>query len=230
MIKKKLQKLYIYNYILENVEYDDVEFVPNGGGRVVAKPGSRNISAYGALIKGKAVCSGISDAVYLLCSSMGLECKKVLSATNGHAYNFVKVNNQWYSLDATYEINRFLGGKILENRFKDNFFLKQGSINHSRIGNFLDLSDCNAPEDMPRESINEVKGYLELKGVSFNYTSSDITPVENVTEGLRLLLNQHNVMPGTIDNLVNTINSLCKKNNNNRNIRTPSQEAQTGRF
>lgn len=92
----------------------------------------------------------------------------------GHAYNMIKINNQWYSLDATYEINRFLGGKILENRFKDNFFLKQGSINRSRIGNFSDLSDCDAPEDMPRENINEVKNYLESKGVSFNYNSSDI--------------------------------------------------------
>lgn len=116
----------------------------------------------------------------------------------GHAYNMIKINNQWYSLDATYEINRFLGGKILENRFKDNFFLKQGSINRSRIGNFSDLSDCDAPEDMPRENINEVKNYLESKGVSFNYNSSDITPVENITEGLSLLLNQHYVMPETI--------------------------------
>ena len=68
-----------------------------------------------ALKKGKAVCSGYSNLLKVMCNSVGIECEvitgfsktvesdinKQLKKTD-HAWNSVKLNGKWYLVDATW--------------------------------------------------------------------------------------------------------------------------------
>lgn len=62
-------------------------------------------TAYGALKNGCAVCEGYACAAKLLLNGCGVECDiEVGDCYNGggHAWNLVKVSDQWYQLDVTW--------------------------------------------------------------------------------------------------------------------------------
>lgn len=60
---------------------------------------------YGALVKKKAVCSGYAYAIKMLLNRVGIECRTVvgMSKNSGHMWNQVKINDNWYHLDATWD-------------------------------------------------------------------------------------------------------------------------------
>lgn len=64
-----------------------------------------------ALLYGKTVCCGYTSLVYKLCESKGIECYYVMGCagenfkedeTIDHAWNIVRLDNQWYLIDATW--------------------------------------------------------------------------------------------------------------------------------
>lgn len=57
----------------------------------------------GTLLDRLSVCDGIAKTVKLLCNIEGIECLKVIGTLSGtgHAWNKVKVDGNWYALDAT---------------------------------------------------------------------------------------------------------------------------------
>ena len=64
-------------------------------------------TAYGALIRGSAVCEGFSALFYRLALECGIETRLVYGAmptwstSAGHAWNMVRVGDKYYTLDAT---------------------------------------------------------------------------------------------------------------------------------
>ncbi len=69
--------------------------------------GERNwesFTAYGALVSGSAVCEGYSRAMQLLLSNLGMECRLICGVAQGssHMWNLVKLEEDWYHLDATW--------------------------------------------------------------------------------------------------------------------------------
>lgn len=64
----------------------------------------RPFSIYGALVEGSAVCEGYSRAMQYLLSIFGIECNTVngMGSDNPHQWNIVKIDGQWYHLDATW--------------------------------------------------------------------------------------------------------------------------------
>ena len=94
------KELAIHDYIINNCEYgfsdnnDDSEY-----------------SAYGALVNGKAVCSGYAAATNLLLMCVGIDSNVITGlATNletgeteNHAWNQVKIGGEWYHLDTTWD-------------------------------------------------------------------------------------------------------------------------------
>lgn len=64
-------------------------------------------SSYGALVDGLTVCVGYAKAMNLLCSAMDIECQYIEGDTKNarHAWNMVKINSNWYHLDATWDDN-----------------------------------------------------------------------------------------------------------------------------
>lgn len=90
------KELYIHDYIINNCVYklDDIK--------------SRG-TAYGALIKGEAVCEGYAEAAKLLMSRVGIECITVTGIAcdkhgkENHMWNEVKLPDGWYFLDLTWD-------------------------------------------------------------------------------------------------------------------------------
>ncbi len=88
---------YIHDFICQNVRYDKLK-----------KPYSHEI--LGPLGQGVGVCEGIAKAVKVLCDALGLWCIVAISENNPakgiryrHAWNIVKIDGQYYHLDATFD-------------------------------------------------------------------------------------------------------------------------------
>lgn len=65
-------------------------------------PNAFNI--YGALVEGRAVCEGYSKAMQLLLQMVGIECIVITGRIEetGHMWNMVRLDGEWYHLDATW--------------------------------------------------------------------------------------------------------------------------------
>lgn len=90
-------KVYIiHNYIINNCKYaTDYETNKN----------PYYYTAYGALINGKAVCDGYASAAKLLFDLCGIENIKVTGTSKGigHAWNLIKLDNDYYHIDTTWD-------------------------------------------------------------------------------------------------------------------------------
>lgn len=91
------KEVYIHNFICENVTYDKLK-----------KQYSHEI--IGPLGQGVGVCEGIAKAVKILCDQLMISCIVVISENNPekkikyrHAWNVLKIDGNWYHLDATFD-------------------------------------------------------------------------------------------------------------------------------
>ncbi len=100
---------HIYEYLQKNIKYDNDELSVYHNGTV---KNYISHNAYGALIGKRAVCDGIASAFALLCQRLKIECS-VISGTSDymsnrviqHAWNIVKMNDQYFHFDPTWDIN-----------------------------------------------------------------------------------------------------------------------------
>ncbi len=83
-------ELYLHDRLVAATEYD-FNYRTNA------------FNAYGALVDGSAVCEGYARAMQLLLHKSGLECLLVNGTLDdeGHMWNIVKLDGQWYHLDPT---------------------------------------------------------------------------------------------------------------------------------
>lgn len=94
-----LQKEYaIHDYIVSNTVYDYDNFINGTVPNECYYP-------YGVLMKGKGVCNGYALTMKMLLNKVGIECEKVDGTTSEgeHAWNIVKINNNYYHVDATWD-------------------------------------------------------------------------------------------------------------------------------
>lgn len=97
----------IYEYICSHVEYDYESYEVHKKGDYVTH--NLSYTAYAALIDGKAVCSGYAHLFYAMCHSAGVPVRIVRGTAQGkdgwtsHAWNIVKLGNEWYQLDCTWD-------------------------------------------------------------------------------------------------------------------------------
>lgn len=86
----------IYDYIIENVSYDE---------DCDKREGYIAYSAYAALIDGRAVCQGYANLLYRLCLEVGIDCR-IVSGTcdgEGHGWNIVRIGDHYYHADPTWD-------------------------------------------------------------------------------------------------------------------------------
>ena len=88
---------YVHDFICQNVHYDKLK-----------KPYSHEI--IGPLGQGVGVCEGIAKSVKILLDALGVWCIIAISEANPekgikyrHAWNVIRVNGQYYHLDATFD-------------------------------------------------------------------------------------------------------------------------------
>lgn len=96
-VSDELEKEYIiHDYIIKNTTYD----MDNYNNNTVPQEA---YTAYGALVNGVAVCEGYSRAAVLLFNKSDIESGIITSKDMNHAWNYVKINNNYYHLDLTWD-------------------------------------------------------------------------------------------------------------------------------
>lgn len=90
--------VFIHDYISTHTTYYSDAF--SGDADSVDK---YSYNAYGCLVNGVAVCQGMSDSFILLCKKVGIEASLVSSSEMNHAWNLVKLGENYYHLDITWD-------------------------------------------------------------------------------------------------------------------------------
>ncbi len=103
-------------------------------------------TVYGALVEGKAVCEGYSRAMQLLLSKVNIENTLVtgfsLDSNEGHMWNQVRINGDYYHLDATWNDS--------DNFTRHNYFnitTNQLLLSHRIDDNQPHVKNCTAMKD-----------------------------------------------------------------------------------
>lgn len=92
-----LQKaIAIHDYIVLNCEYDKERLAD----KTIPK---ESYGAYGVLANRIAVCQGYALAYKYLLNEYGIECYIVTSDTMNHAWNIVRIGDELYQVDATWD-------------------------------------------------------------------------------------------------------------------------------
>ena len=95
---------YVHDWLVENIEYDET----------LNKANRNNI--YGAFVEKQVTCGGYAKAFKYLMDKLNIECIIVQgkATDNGnteyHAWNFVKLNGEWYGIDCTWDDPVIVGG------------------------------------------------------------------------------------------------------------------------
>ena len=87
----------LHDYLADTVYYPDL----NSSDYVMSAH-----DAYGALVEGRAVCQGYSDAVKLICDYYNIPCVCISGTANGggHMWNAIQMEDgKWYLMDLTWD-------------------------------------------------------------------------------------------------------------------------------
>lgn len=124
------KELFFHDWLCENVTYGN--------------EGTNNCyTAYGALVRGVAVCEGYSRAMQLLCANVGIPCTVVYGYSNGegHMWNVVNPGDGFYHLDVTwdddakFDIKRYAYFNLSDTEIeKDHTVFDVASPNKSYVG------------------------------------------------------------------------------------------------
>ena len=160
---------YVYETVITNTEYD------------MQAEDNQNICS--VFLNGASVCQGYAKAVQYLLMELDIPSTLVIGTVEngeGHAWNLVKVNNQYYYLDATWG-----DASYLIHLQEDDMIQNTPAINYDYLcvtteeilrthsfGELISLPQCNAKEDnyYVREGayFTEVD-YEQLKQLIENY-------------------------------------------------------------
>ncbi len=109
-------------------------------------PDVLSYTAYGALVRGDAVCEGYTRAMQLLLYEFGIRSIPVVGFTHEpHMWNLVEIDDKWYHLDVTFD-DHILGAR------HEFFNLTDPGISFSR-------SIEPAPDDFTNQELFEGKPY-----------------------------------------------------------------------
>lgn len=63
-----------------------------------------NWNAYGIICNGYGVCESYAEAFQTLCNAVGIQCTGIVGTAGGpHKWNAVKIDNEWYQCDITFD-------------------------------------------------------------------------------------------------------------------------------
>lgn len=135
-------------------------------------------SAYGFFYDEIAVCAGYTLSFSYLMHQLGIECEYVTSSAMQHAWNKIKLGENWYNVDITYDNNDFqydynTAGRISHRFFmkSDEFFSGEQGIYH-KDGKTADI--CNADSnDLDDEFWHEVGSRIYVVDGNYYYLSPD---------------------------------------------------------
>lgn len=125
----------VHDTLVNTLEYDETQ----------GKANTHNV--YGALVEKKVVCEGYAKAFKYILDDLGIECILVngLATTSSgkeelHMWNYVKLSDEWYGVDVTWDDPIIIGG-YSKNNLRHDYFLKgQKSflVSHNSSGKISD--------------------------------------------------------------------------------------------
>lgn len=117
---------YIHNYLVDTITYD----------KTYNKENTRNI--YGALIQQEVVCEGYAKSFKYLLDQLNIPCiivsGKAMNSEGtleNHMWNYVLINNIWYSVDCTWDDPIIINGNELTEELRYKYFCQGDNINQN---------------------------------------------------------------------------------------------------
>ena len=163
---KAEKELAIHDKMIAEIEYDSEEL------DALADHSKESETPYGALINKKAICSGYALTFNLLTQLMGIESMTVEGERKDgdpHMWNQVKLGQDWYCVDITWDRNHYDDGDLkLKHKFFNctSEFMKQNS-------HVWDEPDCPAA--------NGTKySYIKMKMNAEPYYAASLYNVEQL--------------------------------------------------
>ena len=133
-----------------------------------------SLNAYGALIKGEAMCQGYAGAFQILGDMAGLEVRTANGYLNGnipHAWNLVKLENSWYQTDCSSN----------GNTTGIPFYLYNSDLEHARLSGYYLLEDFllnGEMELLEEENGDSSKEYYKANG----FVADNMDEIEEIIE------------------------------------------------
>ncbi len=115
------KEIAVHDYIVKKAEYNYEALSEN----IISVD---NYNAYGILVEGLGVCDGYAKAFYLLGKAAGLEIKYVSGTARNelglmpHAWNLIKLEDEWYNVDPTWNDPVFVNGDKPEDYLNYKYF------------------------------------------------------------------------------------------------------------
>lgn len=168
--------LNIHDYLINHVEYDY--------GPINENP--KKFSVAGALLEGKAVCEGYARSFKYLCDIYRIPCILVTgtirdesfgSDFNKHMWNYVKLNNEWYIVDVTWDdfetinpsdrYSYFLAGR--KSRLRNNLMFSDTHKTDTTFFNFnvKDIKGFSYPKVSKTSYFNDENTYASLIEIGY---------------------------------------------------------------
>jgi hypothetical protein len=120
---------YVYDKLVSSIEYD--------------KDSEINQSAYSALVNKKTICAGYTRAFQYILIKLSIPTYYVVGIADvTHAWNMVKLDNEYYNVDLTWGISNSSRYKYFNRT--DSYY----SSNHTRTGLSIDLPECDGKKYM----------------------------------------------------------------------------------
>lgn len=100
---------YVHDYLIKNVSYNHatVEAIQSGTSNADSQ---QSHTVYGALINKTPVCDGYAKTFQFIMNILGIECEYYEGDTDGdpsngvgHAWNYIKLDGQYYWMDVTWD-------------------------------------------------------------------------------------------------------------------------------
>lgn len=132
-IKDLTSKYKVINqWMIDNVKYD-YEYAKYLMCESTEAYSTNSTNIYGAIVEKCAVCDGIADAYKYICNKCNIPCITVsgdvddtVGKNYGHQWNIVEIENTWYLIDSTWDIEYGY----------DKFFLNEDIKTNGRMSAF----------------------------------------------------------------------------------------------
>ncbi len=159
------KELAIHDYIVANCRYGQKDESKEYAFR-----------AYGVIVQGVAVCNGYAEAMSLLLTCAGVENGIMTGTANGelHAWNMVKLDGEWYQVDATWDDPIPDTGQFVSHTY---FNITDDEMDDTHIWSSDLFEECNGELYNYYDYNGLVYEYDDLEQVMANEASKNITGV-----------------------------------------------------
>lgn len=161
------KELVIHDYIVNNSSYDKYNYDKN-----TVPPES--YTDYGVLINKKGVCEGYAKAFMRLANQAGIECIYVSGDAEGegHAWNIVKIEGQYYHIDTTFDDPIVSNGQ--NTLFHDFYNLTDIEISRNHNWDKITYPQCNSTTYSYSNVQRLLKNKYMTEPLSVKYNTGEI--------------------------------------------------------